>query len=125
MAVIWYSSVNLMRLSLLPLLLLLIGCLDETADLSPPVVVITSPSRTIVSGIVTFSASAVDDYGVDKVQFYVGNTLLMEDRAPPYEGPWGTFSNPDGDIQIRVIATDLSGNTAQAAKTVTVSNVRD
>jgi hypothetical protein len=32
------------------------------------------------------------------------------------------MSFPDGDVQIRVIATDFSGNTAQAAKTVTIDN---
>ena len=100
------------------------GCFGNTegTDTSAPVVVITSPTGTIVAGTVVFSAGAVDDYGVEAVDFYAGTVHLLEDRLPPYEVPWGTGSFPDGDVQIRVIAKDYSGNTAQAAKTVTIDN---
>lgn len=99
------------------------GCLgSETVDQSTPVVLITSPSGTVVTGTVRFSATAVDDYGVEKVEFFAGETRLAEDLAEPYEVQWNTLSHPDGDIQLRVVATDLSGNTGQAAKTVTVNN---
>lgn len=97
----------------------------EGTDTSAPVVVITSPAGTVVAGTVVFSAGAVDDYGVEAVDFYVGTVHLLEDRLAPYEVPWGTFSFPDGDVQIRVIAKDYSGNTAQAAKTVTIDNSPD
>lgn len=115
--------VMVMRRFLLPVLVLIGGCLDsETADLSPPIVTITSPSGTMVSGFVTISASVIDDFGVEKVEFFVGNERILEDRLQPYEAHWGTQTYANGDIQIRVIATDLSGNTGQAAKTVTVNN---
>jgi len=112
-------------LRLLPAVLLTFaGCFGNTdaADTAAPIVVIISPAGTRVTGTVTFSAGAVDDYGVETVDFYAGNVHLLEDRLEPYEVLWGTLNLPDGDIQLRVIAKDFAGNTAQAAKTVTIDN---
>ncbi len=96
---------------------------DPTAsDGSAPIVVITSPTADVVSGTVTFSANVVDDFGVASVQFLAGSALLLDDRAPPYETPWGTVNFADGPILLRVIARDIAGNESQVTKNVTVDN---
>ena len=94
----------------------------EESDGAAPVVVITAPTATDVQGSVTFSATVVDDFGVEEVEFFAGNVSLIKDRLPPYDVLWATVSFPDGPIQLRVIARDYAGNTTQAAKTVNVDN---
>jgi large repetitive protein len=106
------------------LLLLAGSCLGSTEDSdgSPPVIIITSPAGTSVQGTVTFAATVIDDFGVDVVEFFAGNTSLLQDHVEPYEVSWNTVNFPDGQIQIRVVARDFSGNESQQAKTVTVNN---
>ncbi|HEX9893642.1 MAG TPA: Ig-like domain-containing protein [Gemmatimonadales bacterium] len=103
------------------------ACFGNTddSDGSAPVVVITSPTGTEVSGSVSFAATVIDDFGVEEVEFFAGNISLLQDRLPPYAVQWATINFPDGPIQIRVIARDYSGNSSQAAKTVTVNNAPD
>ena len=107
--------------------LLLIACagcwgLSDQDDTAAPVVVITSPAGDQVSGTVSFAATVVDDSGVDKVEFWVGQTLLFEDPVSPFEVQWNTVNTPDGPINIRVVGTDIAGNTRSVSKSVTVSN---
>lgn len=100
------------------------GCwgISDQDDTSAPVVVITSPAGDQVTGTVTFAATVVDDTGVDKVEFWVGQTLLLEDPVSPFEVQWNTVNTPDGPINIRVVATDVAGNSRSVSKPVTVSN---
>lgn len=70
----------------------------------------------------SFAATVVDDSGVDKVEFWVGQTLLLEDPVSPFEVQWNTQGVPDGPINIRVVGTDIAGNTRSVSKSVTVSN---
>lgn len=113
-----------MRHSALPALLL-IGCSLNTGDAgdgSAPVVVITSPAGSQVQGTVTYSATVVDDREVDRVEFFAGDQLILEDRLPPYTTSWNTVNFPDGLIVLKVRARDFAGNVGEATKPVTVNN---
>lgn len=113
-----------MRHSALPVLLL-IGCSLNTGDSgdgSAPVVLITAPAGSQVQGTVTFSATVIDDRGVDRVEFFAGDQLILEDRLPPYETSWATVNFPDGLIVLKVRARDFAGNVSEATKAVTVNN---
>jgi thermitase len=91
---------------------------------TPPTVSITSPANgSLVSGTINITASASDDKGVSKVDFYVDTTLLATDSVAPYQYSWNTATVADGSHAIKAVATDTASQTAQDTVTVTVDNV--
>lgn len=94
----------------------------DSADGSAPVVVITSPSTDTVADVVDFTATAVDDRGVQVVEFWVGNQMLTQDFTAPYTTRWNSVNNPDGLTILKVVARDFSGNQREVTKQVTVAN---
>lgn len=96
---------------------------DGTVPSIPPLVEITSPeANAIVNGTVNIAATASDDDGIDKVEFYIDDTLLATDTMPPYEAAWDTSTYVNGQYQIRVMATDGTGQTNTALRTVVKSS---
>ena len=87
----------------------------------PPEISITSPlSGSNVSGSVSVEASATDDNGVQKVEFYVGNELKRTDRTSPYEWVWDTSSYSSGFHTIKAKAYDTINQTAEDSISVKV-----
>jgi len=87
------------------------------------VVSISSPaSGATLSGPVTVSATASDNVGVAKVEFYLDNTLQATDTSSPYSWSWNTTSSTNGSHTVTAKAYDAAGNTASASVTVSVSN---
>jgi len=94
------------------------------SDTTPPTVSISSPTSGNVSGTVTVSANAGDNIGVAHVDFYVNGGLVGSDAAAPYQYSWNTTSVANGAAQLKAVAYDAAGNSAQSAiVTVTVANV--
>jgi hypothetical protein len=89
----------------------------------PPTVTLTSPPNgaTYTSpATVPMSATASDDNGVTRVEFYAGNTLVSTDTTAPYSYNWSVSTA--GSYSIRAIAYDAaSASATTAAATVTVS----
>lgn len=87
----------------------------------PPSVSITSPPEgTITTKVVTIEATASDDYGVSKVEFYVDNVLRKTDTSPPYNYDWDTGPFSSGDHTIKAVAYDTSNQTDQDSITLTI-----
>jgi hypothetical protein len=97
--------------------------ISVTIDRSLPTnVSITAPSNNaVLSGTaVTVSATASDNIGISRVDFYRdSNVLLGTDNTSPYGISWDTTSTTSGAHTLIAVATDLAGNT----KTSTVVNV--
>jgi hypothetical protein len=93
-------------------------------DTTPPTTSITAPAAgSTVSGTVTVSASASDDVGVAKVEFYVDGALLATDTASPYTASWNTATATNAAHTLTSKAYDAAGNVGtSAAVSVTVSN---
>ncbi|HZH79208.1 MAG TPA: Ig-like domain-containing protein, partial [Archangium sp.] len=93
-------------------------------DLTPPTVSLTAPaSGATVSGTVTLSASASDNVGISKVEFYDGSTLVGTDASAPYSVSWNSRSGPNGSRTLTATAYDAVGNfSTSAAVTVTTNN---
>lgn len=92
-------------------------------DPVPPSVSISTPaSGAIVSGIVTFSASASDAVGVQKVRFWVDNVYLSFDMTAPYTKAWDTTVYANGPHVLKVEALDLANNSSVQTTNVMVSN---
>jgi len=95
-----------------------------TSDTTAPITAITAPAAgATLSGTVTVSASASDNVGLSKVEFYAGTTLLGTDTTAPYSLSWDTTAVVNGGYALTSKAYDTSGNTAtSSAVSVTVSN---
>jgi len=93
------------------------------SDTTPPVVTLTAPAEgASVSGTVTVSASASDNTGVTKVEFYDNTTLIATDTTSPYSASWATAKIANGSHLITARAYDAAGNISSDANTVTAKN---
>jgi M6 family metalloprotease-like protein len=94
------------------------------ADTTAPTTSITSPSEgATVSGTTTVSATASDDTGVTRVEFYVNGSLAASDTSAPYSFSWDTTAVANGTYALTSKAFDGAGNNStSAAVSVNVSN---
>jgi len=79
---------------------------------TPPSEITTPAYNSKVRGTVEFGATASDAYGVAKVEFYAGETLVGTDATAPYSVSWDTTSVADGTVNLKTRAYDLAGNAA-------------
>ncbi|WP_375764765.1 Ig-like domain-containing protein [Archangium gephyra] len=94
-----------------------------TLDNTAPTTALTAPAQgASVRGIVAVSATASDNLGVDRVEFYAGTTLLGTSTTAPYVVSWDTTALASGStVTLTTKAYDTAGNvTVSAARTVTV-----
>ncbi len=90
----------------------------------PPSAAITSPSNTSsVTGIVSVTATASDNVGVTKVEFYLDGVLQFTDTSTPYLFSWNT-SSLTGNHSLLVKAYDAAGNVGQSSA-VLVTVIKD
>lgn len=84
---------------------------DQPIDTIPPTVLLNSPkSGAELSYGVLVGASATDNTGIAKIEFYAGQTLIGTDLASPYSIIWDTSSVSDGNYSLTAKAYDASGN---------------
>lgn len=96
---------------------------NTPADTTAPSVQLTDPqSGSTVSGSVIVAATASDNIGVTRVEFYVNGALLDTDTTAPYSVNWDTLPLSNGDHTLGVKAYDAAGNTAQNSYRVTIQN---
>jgi hypothetical protein len=93
-------------------------------DTTPPTTSITAPANgATVSGTVSVTASASDNVGVTKVEFYLDGALKSTSTASPYSWSWNTTTAANGSHSLVSKAYDAAGNVGTSATvTVTVSN---
>ncbi|XXF77002.1 Ig-like domain-containing protein [Myxococcaceae bacterium GXIMD 01537] len=91
----------------------------------PPSVSLSGPGAgATVGGTATLSATASDDIGVSRVEFYAGATLVGSDTTEPYSVAWDTTGFASGNQTLTARAYDTGGNsTLSAAVQVRVDNV--
>ncbi|UCC12352.1 MAG: hypothetical protein JSW02_02110 [candidate division WOR-3 bacterium] len=98
------------------------GCAEDI--LAPTVEIVQPVNGATVSGTVEILAEADDDFGIEKVEIYVDDTLRAEIFIEPYQYTWNTLLLPDDsshDIQARAYdAADNEG--VSSTVTVTVNN---
>ncbi|MGG7055123.1 Ig-like domain-containing protein [Nitrosomonas sp. ANs5] len=92
-------------------------------DTQAPTVSITSPTSGTTyttAQTVTISASASDNVGVSKVEFYLNGALHSTDTSPPYNASWPITSTNNGSHTWSARAYDAAGNNA-ASTTVSLT----
>jgi hypothetical protein len=95
--------------------------LPQTITQNPPnlAVAITSPAPGAqLTGPTTISANATDPVAVTQVEFFVNNTRIAIDTAPPYSATWNTAGYADGNYVIKAVATNSVGATEEDSRTV-------
>ncbi|NMO15073.1 hypothetical protein HPC49_08220 [Pyxidicoccus fallax] len=95
-------------------------CLEAT----PPTVSVSSPSSgAVVTGTVAIQASASDNVGVVRTDFYVGSSFIGSSTGPTFSVSWNSASVANGNWVLTARAFDAAGNSATSAGvTVLVSN---
>lgn len=103
----------------------LIGTEGPPPDTIAPTVSISSPTEgATVSGQTAVTATATDNVGVTKVDFYVAGSLVATDVTAPYEYAWDTSLVADGMATLTAKAYDAaSGVSTSTAVSVTVDNI--
>jgi hypothetical protein len=93
-------------------------------DYTPPTVSLISPTTgASLTLTTTLTASAADNVGVARVEFYRGTTLLGSDAYAPYSLSWDTTLVANGAYTLTAKAFDTAGNVTESASVaVTVAN---
>src|SRR3954454_11417008 len=93
-------------------------------DITPPTTSITAPlAGATVSGTTSVSASASDNVGVTKVEFYLDGALKSTDTTSPYSWSWDTTTATNGSHSLTSKAYDAALNVGTSTTVnVTVSN---
>ncbi|WPB82347.1 Ig-like domain-containing protein [Archangium violaceum] len=93
-------------------------------DTVPPQVAISAPGNgETLTGTVTVSALASDDFGVVSVDFFEGETLLGTDSVEPFGVMWNTRSVANGSHTLVARTRDVAGHVvASLPVTVTTDN---
>ncbi|RKH63777.1 S8 family serine peptidase [Corallococcus llansteffanensis] len=94
------------------------------SDTTPPTTSITAPvGGATLSGSATLSASASDNVGVSRVEFYAGTSLLGTATSAPYSFAWNTTAVANGTYVLTTKAYDAANNIGTSATvSVTVNN---
>jgi len=92
-------------------------------DTTPPTVALTAPtSGSTVTGTVKVTATATDNVGVSKVEFYLNSQLVATSTSSPYSFNWDTTNTPNGQQVLIAKAYDAAGNNSADSYSVTVQN---
>jgi len=107
-----------------------VGAFEFSGDVSSPQVIIQSPaSNTHVRQTITVSAEAMDNVAVSAITLSASNQNLAPSVSPSLPAVtatasalWDTTPASDGPSTITAAATDGSGNSANASRSVIVDN---
>lgn len=94
-------------------------------DTIPPTISIANPlNNSYVKNVITISASASDDVGVSKVEFYkdADSSPFSADAAAPYETSLDTKILSNGSHILKAKAYDGAGNNASSSVSAIVDN---
>lgn len=81
------------------------------SDTTPPTTKLTAPGLlATVKGTITVSATASDDVGVTRVEFYVGTQRIGSDTTSPYSMSWDSKKIANNLYLVSSKAYDAAGN---------------
>lgn len=98
---------------------------NPSTDTTAPATSITTPANgSTVNSSITVSATASDNVGVTKVEFYVDGAFKSTLTSSPYNYTWDTTAYSNGTHALQTKAYDAAGNVGTSTTvSVTVSNV--
>jgi hypothetical protein len=91
-----------------------------------PVVSFKSPANgtKLASGasLNTCEVNATDANGIDKIEFYMNNTLYVTEKIAPYTCGFGSGKFADGSYTLKAVATDKLGAKAETQISLTIGS---
>jgi Bacterial Ig domain len=101
----------------------LVAC-PPAADTTPPTVSLSSStSNVVLPGSIKLTATASDDVGVSKIEFYDGTTKLGEDSSVPFEQNVDLARANNGAKSYSAKAFDAANNSASSAAVAVTVNI--
>ena len=83
----------------------------QTPVISPTVSILSPVNNQTINEIGTIVVETKDNDGIDKVEFYIDDSLVFTDLESFYEYQWNTIQyEDDSKHTVKVISYDLSGN---------------
>ena len=83
----------------------------QTPIISPTVSILSPVNNQTINEIATIVVETKDNDGIDKVEFYIDDSLVFTDLESFYEYQWNTIQyEDDSKHTVKVISYDLSGN---------------
>src|SRR5688572_404456 len=105
---------------------LMYNCAEEPQDTKVPTIEFVQESETKFSGVVDLAFTLTDNIKIGRIQIFIdGNPVVDEalnSTHKTFDFQWDTKTVDDGEHEIKVIATDTSGNETQQTFTVVVDN---
>src|SRR5258706_1546487 len=97
---------------------------QNTAPNAAPTVSVTSPTagQTVSGTAMAYAATATDDAGVSKVDFFIDSTSLGTKTSAPYGGTLDTTKLANGTHVLKAVAYDAQGLSATSQVSINVSN---
>jgi endoglucanase len=93
-------------------------------DIAPPTVALSSSSTSVTTaGTITLSATAADNVGVARVEFFDGANLLSTDTSTPYTTSVSLTSANNGAHTYTARAIDAAGNAATSTSVSVTVNI--
>jgi hypothetical protein len=100
-----------------------VAVLPPADTILPSVAMISPLAGATLSGTTNLQASATDNIGVTRVDFFVDNQLVSGDTAAPYSVSWNTATVANGTHILAAKAYDAAGNVGQSSNvTVNINN---
>jgi Bacterial Ig domain len=101
----------------------LVAC-PPAPDTTPPTVSLSSSSSTVIlPGSIKLTATATDNVGVSKVEFYDGTTKLGEDPSAPFEQSVDFAQANNGAKSYTAKAFDAANNSASSDPIAVTVNI--
>lgn len=112
-------------LLLLALLVVLGACNSGGgADTTKPTVTLSPSANSFTAaGTLTLTATATDNVGIAKVEFFDGTTKLGEDTTSPYEQTVNLTAANNGSKSYTAKASDAAGNSETSAAVAVTVNI--
>jgi len=97
----------------------------ELSEGSISIYIVSPSSGSVVEGSTNVVVNATSADGVNRIEFYVDNSLKFTDYSSPYSWTFNTTEVSDGGHEIKVVGYSNSGSSATATTWVIVNNLKE
>ncbi len=122
---------NILALCIVPLLIIVSACEEDTAEptVGNPTITLLTPTESELSGVVTVEVFGhdVEGHALDRVVYFVDDVAMYTDPNPSASSPsstweWNSETVSDGDYEIKAVGYDNVGRSSEAAREFAVTN---
>jgi len=115
-------------ISLLILVFIFASCkkeddLDNTDKVLPVINSINLTANDTLRNLFTIKVEATDNKSIDKVEYYVNDSLITQISSAPYDYQLNTLKLKDGSGTMKVVVYDAEGNKTESTRKYIVHNL--